>query len=195
MEAIEGGVFPVSSSFRPRQWGQQSEEQKLARVLIVKCPAKKRSVCQHRRLTLACWVLKRCKSDRNQHQKSKNNKCNVSYSSCTINDSNLEWSVLFDASMRSSKHACIPGEKRCSTMYSRSLIRQIAIPTIYRGSQRTLNQLRRTDPDVRSNSAWRNYVILGASEAPTCCLASGKRKTKRGWSPGDSLIFSLCTFR
>ena len=95
--------------------GKQSEERKLARVSIVKCPVKKCSVCQHRRLTLACWVLKRCKTDRNQHQTSENNKCNVSHSSCTINDSNLEWSVLFDASMRSSKHACM-----CSTMYSRS---------------------------------------------------------------------------
>ena len=65
----------------------------------------------------------------------------------------------------------------------------------YRGSRWTLSQLRCMDPGVRSNSAWRNYVILGASEAPTCCLASGRRKTKRGWSPGDSLIFSSCTFR
>ena len=96
-------------------------------------------MCQHRRLTLASWVLKRCKSDRYQHQTNENNKYNVSHSSCTINDSNLEWSVLFDASMRSSKHTCIPGERRCSTMYPRSLIRQNAISNDHIGDPRGLS--------------------------------------------------------
>ena len=33
------------------------------------------------------------------------------------NDLNVEWSLQEEASIRSSKHACIPGERGRSTMY------------------------------------------------------------------------------
>ena len=113
---------------------------------------KHRSACQCRRLTLACWVLRRYELNPNQHKTSENNKCIVSHSSCTIVMIRTLNGGTFDASMRSSKHACIPGDRRSSTMYWRSqFIRQRAISNHYRRSRSMLNPLQHTDPWFRSN--------------------------------------------
>ena len=132
--------------------GKGSEGQKLTIVSVVKWPAKNnRSVCQCRRLTLACWVLRRYKFDPNQHKTSENNKCIVSHSSCTINDPNLEWSVLLTppCAARSTRvYLERGGAPRCTSVHN---IRQRAIPTHYRRSRSILNPLRHTDPWFRSN--------------------------------------------
>ena len=86
---------------------------------------------------------------------------------------------IFEALIRSPKHACIPGERGCSTRYFEApcchLIRQNSILTPNEEIPPEIIHLVDTDPAVRKQSECANYGVLVASLALTNLFGQRKK--------------------